>query len=184
MIAGRIPGRTDNEIKNYWNTHLSKKLIRQGIDPRTHKPLTNNNNNPNAQKAVHGSNTTSNLQPNSQISTISPTAEVDSTSNQTTNNNAIQSNGKPENNHTTEGHISNWNWPSSGDNDKINGCEEDVFSSFLDSLINDNGLGNQQLDNELAQSQQQPISSSMQSFNLTFWEAELMKGSSNNLGDE
>ncbi|OWM73209.1 hypothetical protein CDL15_Pgr001323 [Punica granatum] len=39
LIAGRIPGRTDNEIKNYWNTHLSKKLINQGIDPRTHKPL-------------------------------------------------------------------------------------------------------------------------------------------------
>ncbi|CAM8964963.1 unnamed protein product [Rhodiola kirilowii] len=39
LIAGRIPGRTDNEIKNYWNTHLSKKLISQGIDPKTHKPL-------------------------------------------------------------------------------------------------------------------------------------------------
>ncbi|KAL4195726.1 hypothetical protein AMTRI_Chr04g179740 [Amborella trichopoda] len=39
LIAGRIPGRTDNEIKNYWNTHLSKLLISQGIDPRTHKPL-------------------------------------------------------------------------------------------------------------------------------------------------
>nr|ASR18116.1 R2R3MYB31 [Ginkgo biloba] len=40
LIAGRMPGRTDNEIKNYWNTHLSKKLISQGIDPRTHKPLS------------------------------------------------------------------------------------------------------------------------------------------------
>lgn len=39
LIAGRMPGRTDNEIKNYWNTHLSKKLISEGIDPRTHKPL-------------------------------------------------------------------------------------------------------------------------------------------------
>lgn len=36
MIAGRIPGRTDNEIKNYWNTHLRRKLQSMGIDPTSY----------------------------------------------------------------------------------------------------------------------------------------------------
>ncbi|KAJ6411750.1 hypothetical protein OIU84_008349 [Salix udensis] len=26
LIAGRIPGRTDNQVKNHWNIHLSKQL--------------------------------------------------------------------------------------------------------------------------------------------------------------
>lgn len=26
MIAGRLPGRSDNEIKNYWNTNLFKRV--------------------------------------------------------------------------------------------------------------------------------------------------------------
>ncbi|KAL5762063.1 hypothetical protein ACOSP7_018327 [Xanthoceras sorbifolium] len=26
LIAGRVPGRTDNQVKNHWNAHLCKKL--------------------------------------------------------------------------------------------------------------------------------------------------------------
>ncbi|KAL7094711.1 hypothetical protein ACP275_11G120700 [Erythranthe tilingii] len=37
-IATHLQKRTDNEIKNYWNTHLKKRLSNMGIDPVTHKP--------------------------------------------------------------------------------------------------------------------------------------------------
>lgn len=40
LIAKELPGRTDNDVKNYWNTKLRKKLTKMGIDPVTHKPFS------------------------------------------------------------------------------------------------------------------------------------------------
>ncbi|CAI0457202.1 unnamed protein product [Linum tenue] len=38
-IASHFPGRTDNEIKNHWNTRIKKKLKMAGVDLPTHQPI-------------------------------------------------------------------------------------------------------------------------------------------------
>ncbi|KAJ9135424.1 hypothetical protein P3X46_032610 [Hevea brasiliensis] len=38
-IASHFPGRTDNEIKNHWNTRIKKRLKQLGVDLVTHKPI-------------------------------------------------------------------------------------------------------------------------------------------------
>ncbi|XP_058180812.1 transcription factor MYB35-like [Rhododendron vialii] len=40
IIAQQLPGRTDNDVKNCWNTQLRKKLSDMGIDHVTHKPFS------------------------------------------------------------------------------------------------------------------------------------------------
>ncbi|EPS67924.1 hypothetical protein M569_06849, partial [Genlisea aurea] len=52
-IAAHLPKRTDNEIKNYWNTRLKKRLTRMGIDPATHKPKIVNGHQSNPKHAAN-----------------------------------------------------------------------------------------------------------------------------------
>lgn len=51
-------GRTDNEVKNFWNSSIKKKLVSQGLDPQTHNLISSHNRSA-ASNKIAGSNTKS-----------------------------------------------------------------------------------------------------------------------------
>ncbi|KAE8713337.1 Transcription repressor MYB5 [Hibiscus syriacus] len=189
LIAGRIPGRTDNEIKNYWNTHLSKKLISQGIDPRTHKPL-NPNHSPSHLKASsssknRGSATGTIPNPNINHAASSSGGQIMAAGKE---NEYFQNHNQTDDAQIVHGFTgllndegfglemrsSNQNQgiirSSEEDDEDINCCNDDVFSSFLNSLINEDAFANQnpmlQLTNGVAQADHALVSITASSFGL------------------
>ncbi|XP_039021728.1 transcription repressor MYB5-like isoform X2 [Hibiscus syriacus] len=165
LIAGRIPGRTDNEIKNYWNTHLSKKLICQGIDPRTHKPL-NPNHSPSHLKAPSSSKnhvSATGTIPNPDIKHAAPSSSGDQITAAGKENEYSQNHNQTDDALTVDGFTGLLNGEGCGlemrssnsnqnqgiitsneeDDEDINCCNDDVLSSFLNSLINEDAFANQ-----------------------------------------
>jgi myb proto-oncogene protein len=185
MIAGRIPGRTDNEIKNYWNTCLSKKLISQGIDPRTHKPLKPNPDSSEiANVPVQNSNPKSSpLDENwrvyrtvaTRVSENFTVTNLDQSPNQVA---ADANENWPNRDGFHMGSLQSGNGRKNEDDFIEDIGNEDTFSSFLDSLLNENVFVYQQRQqlqqqNMFGPSSKPAVSSSQILSNANIWEAEV-----------
>ncbi|XP_042480819.1 transcription repressor MYB5-like [Macadamia integrifolia] len=178
LIAGRIPGRTDNEIKNYWNTHLSKKLISQGIDPRTHKPL---NPKPNSSPPHQQEQPLEAPRP--------PPPQLQPPAPKVSNPNlefaGYVDGGRDENNwQNSDGLMIGSHGNSNDDDGGMEYCTDDVFSSFFNSILNEELFVSQQ--QQLQQHQQQPLTQSVgiAPIDPLVWEAALTSSATNAFNNE
>ncbi|KAL5563677.1 hypothetical protein UlMin_033424 [Ulmus minor] len=183
LIAGRIPGRTDNEIKNYWNTHLSKKLISKGIDPRTHKPFNPSDSINETNKASTSKTHFPNPNPNG--GEEEEEARIGNGFFQNNKENQNQT-GKGVDFHGYEGLPGSDHGVVGNEEDEdINYCNDDVFSSFLNSLINEDAFGAAQQHHQVLQHQPNGISPFSDPFipvnaaSSTGWESAMMSSTFN-----
>ncbi|KAK9157491.1 hypothetical protein Scep_004065 [Stephania cephalantha] len=205
LIAGRIPGRTDNEIKNYWNTHLSKKLISQGIDPRTHRPLsTTSNPNPSSSSRPPKSN----ANPNSSIGLKEISEAINNDQDYRPTRNPVMSfsegdlgvvavrldqsdnNRGTYNEEENNSDVNNGNFVHYSGNCGGGTGDEDVFCSFLDPWIEEDVFANQlhqqqqQQFNGIAHTDLDPLVLPPQFGCGTMWEANGLSSFASAFGEE
>ncbi|KAL8516705.1 hypothetical protein ACS0TY_015096 [Phlomoides rotata] len=144
IIAGQLPGRTDNDIKNYWNTKLKKKLMgmpqKFPLQPTISQVPYNYNNNPFLQSPLISSSYSQPTLP-SLISSVYELCE----------NNIISSGFTPT---SLLQHGTNYNHVKDGNNNLLvfggeaTSCSKDYQFTHGKKLENDHGFGSNAFDEE------------------------------------